>query len=133
MSTECCTTKSITVVKKTVIHEFLDEDESLIETKYKCFNNWHARNLCRILKEKSGVNIAKTLIDTRFDLVTSFYGDEKHQIARYKLPETPSIGELINIKGQPYKVVDKGWAIGCDGLYCYINLLTTEKVIREME
>jgi hypothetical protein len=67
------------------------------------------------------------LVDTRFDRVESHSRGDDRQIARVLLPQVPNPGEVVNVKGNPYVVVERGWAVGGDSdaealLYAYLRV-----------
>ena len=65
-------------------------------------------------------------IITEFRLIKSLYNrDADEFITRIELPETPSIGEVVNINGEPYITHSKGWAFDDESSkhYCYIDLI----------
>ncbi|HEC26721.1 MAG TPA: hypothetical protein ENI67_04845 [Gammaproteobacteria bacterium] len=64
---------------------------------------------------------------TEFRLINSLGNrDEDQFIAKFDLVETPGIGEVVNINGEPYVVYSKGWGFSdeCQVEYCYICLVT---------
>ena len=66
------------------------------------------------------------MINVRFDLVPRISNpNHDYEMARYKLLETPQIGEIINIKGDPFVVFSRAWAIDekTEELWCYIKLV----------
>ena len=68
------------------------------------------------------------LIRTRFDYWPSAArGNARVEIYRADLPRVPNVGEVINIKGNPYIVHARGWAIGDDEdgtgkLYAFVGV-----------
>ncbi len=50
-------------------------------------------------------------IHTRFDLICSANKDADRELCRAELLQVPLPGETINLKGNPYVVVDRGWAV----------------------
>ena len=66
------------------------------------------------------------MIITEFRLVQKLSTtDADRFIARIDLPETPGVGEVVNIDGDPYIVYEKGWAVGAGkdrAVYCYIRV-----------
>ena len=65
-------------------------------------------------------------IITEFRLIKNLHNRDCDEfIARHEIPETPSIGEVVNINGDPYVVYGKGWGFSddCEKHYCYIDLI----------
>lgn len=62
-----------------------------------------------------------------FRLRRKEYVDDDVFIARLHGPP-PAVGELVNIDGHPYRVIERGWAFetGSPTAYCYIDLLAAE-------
>ncbi len=50
--------------------------------------------------------------------------DSDEYVGRYEVPQAPNVGELINLDGNPYYVVERSWATAQDheGLYCYLRV-----------
>lgn len=55
------------------------------------------------------------MIHTRFDQIKAFSNrDEDTTIFRADLHQVPDVGQVVNIKGDPYIVRYVGWAISDD-------------------
>lgn len=75
------------------------------------------------------------LIHTRFDYWPSAARkDVRFEIFRANLPQVPSVGEQVNLKGNPYIVHARGWAIGDedgnDKLYAYVGVFKAGEFAR---
>lgn len=76
--------------------------------------------------------MAEPHIDARFDLIYSLSdipagAPSGVQLARQPIPAVPSINDVINIKGNPYRVIRVGWALPYEPeevgkLYAYISV-----------
>jgi len=73
-----------------------------------------------------------TLVWCEFRLALGSSRDSEVRFARYQLPQAPDVGELVNLKGNPFVVTRRGWATGGDGpedvptaLYCYLAISRT--------
>lgn len=65
-------------------------------------------------------------IEVRFDKINSLaFKDKDHTgFARHKLPQVPDIGEIVSLKGDPYSVMERGWAVDEDSnLFAYLRML----------
>lgn len=67
------------------------------------------------------------MISVRFDVINNMadkYEDTSAYSTNY-LPAVPGVGETINIKGNPFIVHSRGWAVSDDDgdMYCYIRLI----------
>ncbi len=59
--------------------------------------------------------LAAGLVHCEFRRCLGSSPDSEVPIARYYVPVVPTVGECINIDGNPYIVVERGWAVGGDG------------------
>lgn len=72
---------------------------------------------------------ASTLVCTRFDLIHKASNkDADTLLGRFDLPVVPLPGELVNINGNPYIAIERGWAIGTDKpdtgrLFAYVRVV----------
>ena len=70
-------------------------------------------------------------IRTRFDRQVRASDQAEEHIMYADLVQVPDVGELVNLKGNPYIVIRRGWAIstdiGEDGdlytQYCFVTVL----------
>lgn len=64
------------------------------------------------------------MIDIRFDLIYSAHNRGTVILHRGNYPQVPGVGDLVNINGNPYRVVCRGWAVGNDDgqLYAYVEV-----------
>lgn len=52
--------------------------------------------------------------------------DNDQHIGYWDVYQVPDCGELINLHGDPYRVIERGWALDKakpDEQYCYIRVL----------
>ena len=64
---------------------------------------------------------------TRVEFRTAYTEDHDDDVFldRHDLPAVPDVGELVNINGNPYRVIERAWALGNDSLvalHCYIRV-----------
>lgn len=63
---------------------------------------------------------APGLVHVRFDV--SVNEERRAEAFRCDMPCVPELGELVSIKGEPYRVFDRGWAVCEDGAYAYVRV-----------
>jgi len=50
-------------------------------------------------------------------------------VAKIEMPQAPEVGELINVNGDPYRVLERMWTVSSDvggNTYCYLNVVRWE-------
>ena len=64
------------------------------------------------------------LVHVRFDKVISLaHRDRDEVIARFSMGTVPIVGELVNINGEPFQVIERGWAVDAeDGAFAYLRV-----------
>jgi len=71
------------------------------------------------------------VINARFDVQTSASKRSVSFLAQCLVPAVPSVGESINVKGDPYIVIRRGWALDdpCENgrLFAYITVLAASE------
>jgi len=73
------------------------------------------------------VSGGRPLIPVRFDLVCGSGLSDDRLLEHVRLPAVPLRGEGVNIGGDPYVVVERGWATdkredGSDSLFAYLRV-----------
>jgi hypothetical protein len=65
-----------------------------------------------------------TKLKVRFHLVTSHKEETDKLLGFFFMAQAPASGELINIRGEPYIVVSRAWAVvgDEDTTFCYIRV-----------
>jgi hypothetical protein len=44
-------------------------------------------------------------------------------LSEVDMSSVPDVGELINIKGEPYRVINRAWSISrAPAVYCYVRV-----------
>jgi hypothetical protein len=71
------------------------------------------------------------MIMARFDRVVSLAhrGEDQTDFARHLLPAVPNVGEIVNLRGDPYLVLERNWAVEdrelvSPQLYAYVRVLS---------
>lgn len=66
------------------------------------------------------------MIHVRFDLLYSLSNNYSVTLYQQDLPQVPGVGDIVNIKGNPFRVIRVGWALGDNddshALYAYVDV-----------
>jgi hypothetical protein len=74
------------------------------------------------------------VINVEFRIAKTEDRDDDMALARVLLPVVPEVGELVNIDGDPFRVLERAWAFTVaandnnqiqaphDGLWCYVRV-----------
>lgn len=64
------------------------------------------------------------MIHAEFRRAATEHRDNDTFIMRADVSAVPDRGEVININGEPYRVIERGWALASDqpGIYCYLRV-----------
>jgi hypothetical protein len=79
------------------------------------------------------------MINVEFRRAQTEHRDEDTFLVKVQLPAVPEAGELVNINGDPFRVIERSWAFGLvsgqcthllskefhelhNGLWCYVRV-----------
>ena len=82
--------------------------------------------------------LSSPYIEVRFDLLAQLSDRDGVLLARYWLPAVPLPGEVINLKGYPFVVHSRGWAVEHEGeeagrLYAYVAVVDPSGVYQRAQ
>lgn len=60
-------------------------------------------------------------IHVRFDVICGSSTDQDRTISQAKMAAVPAPGEVVSVLGNPYVVVERGWA-ATNGCHCFIRI-----------